>query len=273
MFKRLFLTALCSCLCSGAALAQNIPDPVFAMQGGTLVIKQGGTVTRLPADQVQSTTVQHSDFIFVAVDSSDEEKPWKKLGVPDGIYVGPASGPLRRIATMFNAFPPGQWEGEDLTPDVMAQIVQSASLSPDKKILALAASPTMEGIWLFYSWPDLQPISTAPYYSPPSRENNPELIWGRPDMAVMHVSAVDSDTAFAERQCGYDPCAIVSVQSFNVRTNTNTILFQGTPTCDYYLRSASTNEITVDKLCLKRARDWKEFPENIKPTVVKKPMP
>ncbi len=142
------------------------------------------------------------------------------------------------------------------------------AISPDKKILALNFSMATWGKWVFLSLPDLKFMGDADYYS--INSDLPIFVDSNGKKGVL-LGQYDPKATFTdERKPQYDPGFAESVAYYDFATKKTTTLMKGTALCNYRVKGFEKGEAIIDALCQKKVEDWNHWPDNLKPTQIKK---
>lgn len=203
-----------------------------------LVYQDGGLERSLELEPGAAVKVDNSDLVFVYLDK------------PEALKAAGQSGPslvfFDRSGRMVGAY--GGNEGFE--PEMCA----AASLSPDRKILALDNGTWLLRVWIFLNFPDFSPATEAEeallsYYS---SDEYPALLWVDGNTVLI----TDISEAPVARPCPADPCEPLDVVVHHIREWSTASLAKGTELCNYNLESLSKRTATVVKTCTKRIDDW-----------------
>lgn len=242
------LCCLLPLLCCMALSAKAEAPKVFLDRGAgnQVVVELGGKEKRLPKDNFEAKAVAHSKLLFVSTDEEAKEG----FGLEPGLYIFDEAGKL--VASVASD---------------AASMCDTVELSPGGSILAMDSGGSLNRDWFFFSYPSMKPLEheSTSYYMV---EGKPAVIW-LDDQSVL-LNTMEMET---KRACEYDPCGPTSVVRYDLKTAKVTPIFPGTDLCDYSLTSFAGGTVTADKLCLKKVKDWKTFPENAPKTPVTAKLP
>lgn len=229
----LVLLFYCIAIPAQAAAPKVFVDPGAANR---IVVERDGKETRVPEDGFGAQPVKNSKLLYTAFGDDDAQK----YGVVPGIYIFDGNGKPAASAPLENADMSGE-----------------AAMSPGGTVLAVDLGGSLVRDWAFFSFPSMKRLDKegVGYYA---AEGKPTLVWLSDTDMLFNTMQVDDPG----RACGYDPCGPVSIARHDLDTGRTTPVLQGTALCDYTLVSFAGGMVTAEKLCLKNAKDWENYPEN-----------
>lgn len=214
-------------LWAGQALAAEI-----SIKGGKVVM--AGKALENEVSPIKNSQLQFTE--------TDEEEA-KEFGVKAGIHIFDGSG--KEV---------GLIPKEDFAPTTVI------TMSPEGKMLAVdsGTDATSRG-WSFYSFPELKEVGQGVGYIAGNLfdkegEENDKLLWIDNDNVLIMISLEDQPVRTAVCEC-----PPISVGKYNIPSGKNTVLFTGTPLCDFILKEYKDGTVFVEKYCMQEA-DWQSSP-------------